>query len=256
MGFSDEVTVMLVDGEHPGHLATLHLGATHDSSQDDRARMRAIAERHTNRREFLPRPVAASHTDAMAADAAAEGATLIRIQPEQKVALAHLVDHADRIQLDSIAFRDELGRWLAPFGSSRRDGIPFVEKEYGSVLPFAKLRALRAPGLAGDFGQLEEERVLASPVLVVIGTREDNSTDWLACGQALEAVLLRATALGLSASFLNQVLEVPELRRRVAEIVPDVGYPQMVLRIGVSAEPIRHAAPRRSVDDVLEIVSA
>ncbi len=252
-GFADEVTAMLVDGEQPDHLATLHLGRAHTPTADDRSRMQAIPQRHTNRREFLPRPVAAVHTDAMAADAAAEGATLIRILPDQKLAIAHLVDHSDRLQLADPAFRAELGRWLTPFGSRRHDGIPFVEKEYGSALPFAKLRALHSPSLAGDFAQLEEERALASPAIVVLGTRGDDIADWLACGQALEAVLLRATALGLSASFLNQVLEIPELRARVADIVPGIGYPQMVLRIGVTAEPVRHAAPRRDIADVLEI---
>jgi hypothetical protein len=251
-GFTDEVTSMLVDGEHPDHLATLRLGRAHTPTEDDRSRMAAIPERHTNRREFQRRPVAAIHTDAMAADAAAEGATLIRILPDQKVAIAHLIDHADRLQLGNPEFRAELGRWLAPFGSSRRDGIPFVEKEFGSALPFAKLRALRSPHLADTFGQLEEEHTIDAPAVVVIGTRNDDTTDWLTCGQALEAVLLRATALGLSASFLNQVLEIPELRARVAEIVPAIGHPQMVLRIGASVEPIRHPAPRRNAEDVIE----
>lgn len=255
-GFHDEVTVMLVDGEHPEHLATLHLRGMTVPTADDHARMAALALRHTNRREFLARPVAAEHTDAMAADADREGAKLVRILPDQKRAIAHLIDRADRLQLDDPAFRDELGRWLAPSGSLRRDGIPFAEKEYGSPWPLAKLRALRSPQLAAAFGQLEEERALASPAIVVIGTAKDGATDWLACGQALEAVLLRATMLGLAASFLNQVLEVPELRRRVGEIVPDVGYPQMVLRLGVPAAPIRHPAPRRHLEDVLEIVAA
>lgn len=252
-GFRDEVTVMLVDGAHPEHLATLHLRGLHVPSDEDRERMSALALRHTNRREFLVRPVAAEHTDTMALDAEREGVKLVRILPDQKLAIAHLIDHADRLQLDDPAFRDELGRWLAAPGSLRRDGIPFAEKEYGSSWPLAKLRALRSPHLASAFGQLEEERTLASPAIVVIGTAKDEATDWLACGQALEAVLLRAAMLGLSASFLNQVLEIPELRHRVGEIVSEVGFPQMVLRIGVPAAPIRHPAPRRDVDDVLEI---
>lgn len=252
-GFHDEVTVMLVDGAHPDHLATLHLRGMTVPTDDDHARMKALALRHTNRREFLARPVAAEHTDAMAADAEREGAKLVRILPDQKLAIGHLIDHADRVQLDDPAFREELGHWLAPSGSLRRDGIPFAEKEYGSAWPLAKLRALRSPQLAAAFGELEQERTLGSPAIVVIGTSKDEATDWLACGQALEAVLLRATALGLSASFLNQVLEIPELRLRVAEIVPEVGYPQMVLRIGVPSAPIRHPAPRRHLEDVLEL---
>jgi hypothetical protein len=251
-GIRDEVTVVLVDRDQPDHLATLSLRGNIVTSNDDVDRMAAIPRRHTNRREFLLRPIAACHTDAMATDAALEGATLVRILPSQKAAIAHLIDSADRLQLDDPAFRDELGRWLAPPGSSRRDGIPFAEKEYGSSWPLAKLRALRSPQLASAFGQLEEERTLESPAIVVIGTKTDEPPDWLACGQALQAVLLRATTLGFSASFLNQVLEIPELRGRVAEIVPEVGYPQMVLRIGVATAPVRHPAPRRKLEDVLE----
>lgn len=251
MGFTDEVTVMLVDGEEPTHLATLHVHGAHVPTEDDRARMAAIPERHTNRREFLARPVASEHVDRMIADAEAEGVRLVRLLPQQKLALAYLVDQADRLQLGDSAFRDELVRWLAPVGSSRRDGIPFVEKEYGSAMPFARLRALRSPDLAGRFAELEESRAIAAPAMLVFTTDGDTPQDWLACGQAVEAVLLRATSLGLSASFMNQVLELPELRARVHDIAPGLGYPQMVLRVGVAAHPVRHPAPRRSVDDVL-----
>lgn len=255
MGFVDEITVMLVDHEQPGHLATLHLGAMHIASDDDRELMAAIGQRHTNRREFLARPVAAAATDAMAAAAASEGATLVRLEPEQKHRIAHMIDEADRRQFDDPAFRAELTRWLTPFGSRRRDGIPFVEKEYGSGMPFALMRALRSPSLGSEFGQVEEQRVDGAPVVAVIGTAHDAASDWFACGQALQSVLLRATALGLSAAFVNQVLELPDQRARVAELVPEIEYPQMVLRLGFPSEPIRHAAPRRELDDVLDIAT-
>lgn len=253
MGYRDEATIMLLDRD-PDHLATLHLGGAYIPTDTDRALMNAIALRRTNRRAFLPRPVASSDTDKLAAAAAAEGATMVRLGPDQKRALAALIEEADRIQFADAGFRDELSHWLAPVGSRRRDGIPFVEKEYGSAMPFAQLRAMRSPTLGDTFGMLEEVLVQSAPVVAVIGTERDDPPSWLACGEALEAVLLHATALGLSAAFLNQVLEVPELRARVAEMAPQVGHPQMVLRLGVPEEPIHHAAPRRRLDDVLEIV--
>jgi nucleotide-binding universal stress UspA family protein len=254
MGFSDEVTTMLVDGEQPEHVATLHLGAPHLTSDTDHALMEAIARRHTNRREFQIRPIAAADTDVMSAAAAAEGVTMARLVPDQKHGLAHLIEEADERQLGDPAFRVELSRWLAPLGSRRRDGIPFVEKEYGSALSFTLVRSLRSPSLGHDVGKREEALIEGSPAVVVLGTVRDEASDWLACGQALEAVLLHATARGMAAAFLNQVLEIPELRGRVAELVPGIGYPQMVLRIGVPAKRIHHAAPRRELGDVLEIV--
>lgn len=254
-GFVDDVTVMFTDAIHPQHLATLRLGAPHISTDEDLALMAAIPRRHTNRRAFLPRPVAADVTARLIEIAAAEGATMVRLDPAQKHAIAALVDDADRLQYGDPAFREELARWLVPSTSTRRDGIPFVEKEYGSALPFAVMRALRSSHLGDDFGKLEHDRLEHAPVVFAIGTRDDTTTDWLACGQALEAVLLHATHLGMSAAFVNQVLEIPGLRGRAAELFPGIGYPQMVFRLGVPEDSIRRTAPRRDLADVLEVIA-
>ena len=251
MGFTDEVTTMLVDGDSPEHLATLRLGAPRITTPEDHTLMQAVALRRTNRRAFLPRPVPPADVDALVAAAAAEGAALVRLEPEHKRALAELVEQADELQFGDPAFRQELARWLIPFGSRRKDGIPFAEKEYGSNLPFTLMRAMRSPSLGEKFGTIEESLIEGSPLVVVLGTGSDDPASWLACGQALEAVLLQATARGLSAAFLNQVLEIPGFRARIRALVPDIAYPHMVLRLGTPAEPIHHPAPRRDLSEVL-----
>lgn len=256
MGHDDLVAVAPRGSGHPDYLATLQLGARRAITDDDRALLAAIPSRRTNRRAFLPRPVAAEQTDRMCAAAAAEGARAVRLEPEAKSALGALIQEADRLQFCDPAFRAELATWLRPFGSRQRDGIPFVEKEYGSALPFTVMAALRSPTLGREFGAIEDELVLGAPVVLVLGTPGDTPADWLACGQALQAVLLRATALEMAASFLNQVLEIPHLRGQVADLAPEVGYPHMVLRLGFPAEPIHRAAPRRDLDDVLDPAEA
>jgi nitroreductase len=252
MGFEDEVTIMLVDRDLPLHLASVRVGNARSPDDEDRRLMSAIGRRGTNRRTFLARPVAATFTDKLATVAQHEGASLVRLDPDQKAALAALVEVADFQQFANPKFRDELRSWLAPPGSLRRDGIPFEEKEYGSSRRFAFARTMRSPMLGDLFATLEESLVRGSPAVVVLGTSTDDPAAWLQCGQALEAVLLHATAHGYSASFLNQVLEIPDLRDRVAELVPGVGHPQMILRIGVPAEPIERLSPRRDVAEVLE----
>ena len=253
MGFTDEVTIAPSDSGDRAYLATLRVGAPRPIRDADRELLAAIPARRTNRRAFLPRPVGAAETDWMALAAAEEGAIAVRLPPDGKRALGRLIEQADHEQFADPAFRAELASWLVPFGSRRRDGIPFVEKEYGSALPFTVMRALRSPTLGDEFGELEDELVLGAPVVFVLGTLGDDASHWMSCGQALQAVLLRATALGLSASFLNQVLEIPALRGQVAELIPHGGYPQMVLRIGFASEPVHHPAPRLNVDDVLEV---
>lgn len=252
MGYLDVVTAMVTDHDHPELLATLHLGAPHIATEEDHSLLAAVKTRHTNRRAFLPRPIAGALTDAMIEVARAEGATMVRLHPDQKRVLAHVIGEADRLHYGNPAFRAELSHWLVPTGSRRRDGIPFVEKEYGSPYPFTVSRTLGSPDLADDLGDLEEDFVNGAPVVFVIGSRSDEPTEWLACGQALEAVLLLATTYGMSAAFLNQVLEVPDQRGRVAELVPEAGSPQMVLRLGYPVHEVEHVAPRRSIDDVLQ----
>jgi nitroreductase len=251
MGFEDRVTVMFVDNNVPEHLASVQLGSAHIPTDADRILMGALGCRTTNRRTFLARPVSSVDTDFLSDVAKAEGAAMVRLVPQQKAALAELIEEADDRQFADAAFRDELMQWLVPFGSRRKDGIPFVEKEYGSDRPFALARTLRSPSLGELFGVLEHHLVQQAPAVIVLGTTRDDPASWLACGQALEAILLHATARGLAAAFLNQVLEIPELRARVAELVPEVGVPQMVLRLGVPAEPTERRAPRRNVADVI-----
>jgi hypothetical protein len=214
--------------------------------------MRAISRRATNRRTFLPRPIPVTFTDRLAAVTQREGVALVRLDPQQKAAVAAMVEEGDRRQFASEAFRAELARWLVAPRSHRRDGIPFEEKEYGSDRAFARARTLRSPRLGEHVATLEESLVRNAPAVVVLGTTRDDPPAWLACGQALESVLLHATTEGLSAAFLNQVLEVPELRARIAALVPGLGYPQMILRLGVAAAPVQCVSRRRDLREVID----
>lgn len=63
-------------------------------------------------------------------------------------------------------------------------------------------------------------------------------------------MLLHACAHDLTASFLNQQVEVDDLRPRLANAIGRTGsYPQLVLRLGY--EPDVPHSPRVAVSDVL-----
>lgn len=252
LGYHDDLTT-LPDAIHPEHVATLTVGEQHITTESEHQLFAAIPRRRTNRRPFIERPVAAGVVEDLAAAAHALGVSLVRLDPSHKHRLAELVDSADRLQYGDPAFRAELARWMVPTGSRRRDGIPFAEKEYGSSMPFSRMRALRSPALGQEVGALEATFIENAPVVIALGTPADDESAWLASGQALQAVLLRATNNGMSAAFLNQVLELPELRAQVATLLPELAYPQMILRIGYSEDSVHHPAPRRPLDEVLEV---
>jgi hypothetical protein len=100
-------------------------------------------------------------------------------------------------------------------------------------------------------GQAASDRQLAtgSPVLAVLGTDVDTAYDWLMAGQALARVLLYARSQGVWASFLNQPIEVPEVRLMLHNLLERVGFPQLLLRMGYGPEV--PPTPRRSVGEVL-----
>ncbi len=253
-GYEDRVTLAEEGVGADNIVATLELGDHIVSTEADLALNRAVPVRRTNRRPFKSRPVGTNEFEALEQTAALNGAWMVRLDPEQKKELAGVIDAADRLQYGDPEFRHELGHWLAPVMSRRRDGIPFVEKEYGSSMPFGVMRAVRSAGLGDELGEIEKELVTGAPVVAVLGTDGDGPVDWLACGQALEAVLLHATTLTMSASFLNQVLELAESRANVSYLLHHPGFPQMVLRIGYADEEVKHPAPRRELDDMLRVI--
>ena len=61
--------------------------------------------------------------------------------------------------------------------------------------------------------------------------------------------LLTLTSLGVQYSFLNQPVQVPELRRELWDLVRTPKPPQLLVRIGY-AKPVRRAMPRRPVTAV------
>ena len=95
--------------------------------------------------------------------------------------------------------------------------------------------------------QAAEHRQLAlgSPLLAVLSTPMDTPGAWLATGQALTQVLLRAYADGVAVSFLNEPIEVAELRPQLGNIVGLTDYPQLLLTTGRWSGSAPDATPSR-----------
>jgi len=253
LGLGCRVELLPHDGDLD-HLARLLVGAPRSAPPDDVALARAIGRRRTVRDRFDHRRLPAAARDRLDRDAAADGAWLRWVDStEDRAALAVLADRADRIERADPAVRAELARWRhdAP---SAADGIPVT------VLPQlpAALRATDVPlrefeptdgGPDGGDPQhlpLPAER----PDLVVLGTRYDGPVSWLQAGAATARLLLRATTLGVAASPLTQVLDLPWTRQRLRTELRLEGHPQMVLRLGY-ARLDGPQTPRRPVAEVL-----
>ena len=69
-------------------------------------------------------------------------------------------------------------------------------------------------------------------MVAVLTTEGDERRDWLAAGQALQRVLLRAGAAGLVAAFHLRTLAAPELRQFIGCRLFDGANPQTMVRLG------------------------
>ncbi len=142
----------------------------------------------------------------------------------------------DRIQMADPHFRVELSSWLRSGLTSAGDGMPGYALEMSPVTAVMAPLVVRTFDLGNGRAARNAELVRGSPVLAVLSTDGDDPGAWIRSGQALARVLLLATAAGIRASFLNQPVEVPTLRQRLAELVPGGGIPQLVLRLGYGPE--------------------
>lgn len=235
------VVELLPDERNRDLLARVKMGERAEPTEEIEQLFTAIPERRLNRQPFEDRPVPDDLLEELRQTAAEEGAWLHLVTDKRaQRALAELIAEGDRIQWANSRFRRELASWIHP--ARRRDGLAEYALGMGALV-------IRTFDL-GE-GQAARDRELAngSPVLAVLGTRGDNVRDWLIGGQAAGRVLLHAQAAGVSASYLNQPVEVEELRPRLRETIGRTGYPQLVLRLGYG--PSIDPAPRRSLSEVI-----
>jgi nitroreductase len=235
----------------PDLVARIQLVARGPSAAELGALIGAIPRRATNRYAFAEAECPGELLAAIKAAAEAEGAQAsLATAGSMRRQVAGLIAEADRRQFADGAFRRELARWIQP--ARRDDGMPAysqgIEVLADAATPIVAM-AIRTFDIGKGVAASHEQLARGSPLLVALSTATDDNEAWLACGQALERVLLVAAKAGHAASYLNQPIEVAELRGRLAELMGTTGTPQLLLRIG-RGPSVPHS-PRRPLADVL-----
>jgi hypothetical protein len=211
----------------------------------------AITKRTTNRGPFIAKDVPNTVIDRLKTEAALEGVDVAFAQTlAERESVAALIGQADRRQFDDPHFRRELASWIHPL--RKNDGMP-ADSQGLRVLTDAATpiiaMAIRTFDLGDGVAATHEQLARGSPLLVVLSTPMDNNEGWLSAGLGLQRMLLVTTQEGYSTSYLNQPIEVPDLRSRLASELSIAGSPQLLLRIGRGFS-VAHS-PRRPIADVL-----
>ncbi len=231
-------------------LARVEVAGVYDPTLEEERLFMAIKKRHTNRSPFLDQPVPDLELDSLRAAAESSGSRLDLFSDDNsKSALASLIATGDRIQAGNKHFRRELAAWLRPNRSYRSDGIPGYAMGAGDVKSRLGPFVVRTFDWGDGQAARDEQLAAGSPVIAVLSTDRDDRRSWLQAGMALDHVLLLAADYGIQASYLNQPIEVAELRRELGSMVGESHYPQIVLRMGYGNEDRR--TPRRPASHVV-----
>jgi hypothetical protein len=252
-GFACDV-IPFPAGEADAVVARIGLGREGPPGQADLELREAILRRVTDRRAFGSEAVSSEARADMQRACVPFGVDLHLVDdPTTRHALAELVAEGDRIQFADPRFRRELAHWVRPRRTG--DGLSFAGSEWTDELAPVSAFVVRTFDLGGRQAAKDRDLARHSPLLAVFSSPTDAPEDWLATGRALAAASLVATRRGLSASYLNQPIEVSAVRPRLAQLVCPGRAPQLLLRFGappVGAPPPRPSA-RRPLDEVVVV---
>jgi hypothetical protein len=251
-GWADAVKIF-PNPEDPDLLAHVWLGNPRQETEEEYLLFATIPRRRTNRLPFQHREVPETLLSIMEQSVVQEGAWFhIITKEDDRNAVADLIAEGDRLQMANPHFRRELAAWIHNNRNITHDGMPAyavgVHELFNSSKPIVARISRTFDTGTGKPAQ-DRELAIGSPILAVLGTQEDISASWLSAGQALERVLLLGQAVGVSASFLNQPIQVAELRSQLKALLNISGYPQILLRFGFGTEI--KPTPRRAVSEVL-----
>ncbi|WJK39686.1 nitroreductase [Solwaraspora sp. WMMA2056] len=202
--------------------------------QPDVMRMvQAMQTRHTDRRPVSDEPLPVASVTAITA-----AGTTVRMQilsSDQVLQLAAAASRAEELESEDPQIRGELDYWTG-LATPAGTGLP------EQVLPASQAQTT-VPGR--DFGRVGTLPVGPghdrAAVYALLFGDEDSPAGWLAAGEALSAAWLTATELGVSVVPLSGAIEVTATRQTLRGILAELGYPYLVLRLGIASAD--HAGP-------------
>jgi hypothetical protein len=253
-GFSLNIeTVVSKIPQKSALLAVIHFHEKGSSqlNPDEEKLFKAVPNRTTNRNKFENTPVPQGVLETVKESINRFNCWIhLADDLESKRNLVKMISEGDKIQWQNKTFRQELSNWIHPNYSNYKDGLPGYSQGMGDFVSYFAPLVVRTFDLGGNIAAKDEELSNGSPILAILGTTDDTPLDWFTAGQSLAELLLILASHGISASFMNQPIEVKELRTQLGEMIGKKGYPQMLMRMGYG--PSVRRTPRRPVKEVVK----
>ncbi len=237
---------LLPDATKPGLMASIRLlGPTGHTAEFGNALYDAIWRRHSTRLPFTADHPPEHLLNGLCEAAGKEGAGLHFADLRERTSLLNLTSEAEWLNHTDRPRREESRQWIR---DDADDGLP--RAALGPQDTDARMPMRDFSSLQPAFHR-PPELFETDPLIAVLTTTRDGPADWLRAGQALERVLLLATADGLATSLLHQPLEWPDLRWQLRDTRMGPAHVQMLVRLGYG--PAGRPTPRRPVREVLDV---
>lgn len=193
---------------------------------------------------------------AMLTDAAAMPGLAVNAftSASDKRRLGDYVSDGNAIQMKDKAFVREMLDWVR-FNESEaaktRDGLFTGSSGNPQVPGWLGRTFFSAAYDADEDNRRYREAVDSSAVLFALVADENSPKGWALAGRAAQRIGIQAAAMGLKYAFINQPIEVAELRPRFAEAIGFTGRrPNLLIRVGRG--PAMPRSLRRPVEAVID----
>jgi len=215
---------------------------------------RAIPKRQCAKTEYDGSPIGVAELQKL--QKAGKGPfvrTIMLSSDTQKSTVIDYVTRGNIHQLTDRAFRKELVAWIRfniAEAMRKRDGLA------GRISDQPALPRWLAKLILGlvltPTGQADTDatKIRSSAGVAVFASSHDNKTAWVEVGRAYERFALQATALNIRTAFINQPIEVRELRSQFESWMGLEGeHALLMVRLGYG--PTAPFSLRRPIDDVI-----
>lgn len=173
--------------------------------------------------------------------------------PDDMELTASFISQGTLLQYGDKSFIDELVAWLrfnkkeALAGRdglySRCSGNPDVPRFIGRLFVTGTKPQQQADA--------DIKKLMSSAGAVVIASAAEDKAAWVRTGQVYERLALTMTALGIKSAFLNQPIEIADVRSKFQQALGlDTARPQLLVRYGYA--PAMVSSLRRPVEEVIE----
>jgi nitroreductase len=202
----------------------------------------AITDRRTSHEPFEDRPIPPETLEGIEATGDVGGVETHRVEEDDpKRAIGDLQYAADERRMADPEYRRELGRWIG----SGALGDSWLKARIGQL-------AVTHLNLGEREGEKNSTLVSEAPVLELLATPEDDRIARIEAGRAFERMALAAAAEGVAVHPISQILEVPDLKADLADVVGiEDATIQHLFRLGYARSEGGHT-PRWPVEEVLE----